>query len=141
MPEPNETADTEILAADLSPKQSRAIAALIEEPTIAKAALAAGIGQATLYRWMHDPAFHRAYMHARWKSVQQSIARVQGFTSEAASVLRDIMNNTGLTAYARVAAANSVFKNGLGGVELEDHHERLEQIQQDLQALKPEDER
>jgi hypothetical protein len=135
MPEPDET---EILAADLNSKQSKAIAALLEEPTIAKAAAAAGVAQATLYRWLHEPAFHRAYMHARWKTVQQSIARVQSFTSEAASVLRNIMNNTALPAYARVAAANSVLKNGQGGVELEDHHERLEQIQEDLAAIKPE---
>lgn len=134
-----ETDEIEILAADLNPKQAKAIAALIEEPTVAKAALAAEVSQATLFRWLQQPAFQRAYMQARWKTVQQSIARVQGFTSEAASVLRNIMNDPALPAYARVAAANSIFNNGLRGVELEDHDERLAQIQQDLAAVKPRD--
>jgi hypothetical protein len=133
MPEPDET---EPVGADLHPKHHKAIAALLDQPSITKAAVAAGISHATIHRWLQDPTFHRAYMHARWKAVQQSIAQVQSFSSEAASVLRSIMNNTDLPAYARVAAANSVFRNGLRGVEVEHHGEQLDQIQDDIAAIK-----
>jgi hypothetical protein len=131
-----ETDDNEIVGADLQPKHHKAIAALLDQPTITKAAIAAGISHATMHRWLLDPNFHRAYMHARWKAVQQSIAQVQSFTSEAASVLRSIMNNTDLPAYARVSAANSVFRNGFRGIEIEDHGEQLDQIQDDIAAIK-----
>jgi hypothetical protein len=134
-----ETHDIEIIAADLNPRQSKAIAALLQEPTIVKAAAASGIPQTTIYRWLHEPAFHRAYMHARWKTVQQSIAHVQRLTTDATLVLQSVMNDTSLPAYTRVAAANSIINNGLRGVELEDHDERLTQIQEDLAALKPQD--
>jgi hypothetical protein len=61
MPEPDET---EPVGADLQPKHHKAIAALLDQPSITKAAVAAGISHATIHRWLQDPTFHRAYMHA-----------------------------------------------------------------------------
>jgi hypothetical protein len=134
-----ETDNTESIPAELSPKQYKAIAALLDEPTITKAAVAAGIHHATMHRWLQQPHFRRAYMEARWKSVQHSIARVQQFTSEAAAVLRDIMNDKSSPAYSRIAAANSIMNNGLRGVELEDHDQRIAEIQEDIAAIKSEE--
>jgi hypothetical protein len=135
MPEPDET---EIIASDLSPKQSKAIAALLEEPTMKKAAAAAaGVNEATLWRWLQTPAFRKAYAEARRKVVQQGMARIQRYTSEAASVLYEIMNDIHKPPYTRVAAANSIIDNAGKATELDDYHERIAEIERQLDDLKP----
>ena len=49
------------LSSSLEPRQERAIIALLNEPTIAKAADAAGVGERTLHRWLeHDQNFSMA---------------------------------------------------------------------------------
>jgi hypothetical protein len=139
MPEPNEPSEldeTESIAPSLSVKQSRAIAALLEEPSITRAAAAAGISHATIHRWLQDPDFHRAYMHARWKAVQQSMARVQKASADAIAVVFEIMNDKKAPHYTRLAAANSVISKGLRSIELEDHDERISQIREDIGILK-----
>jgi len=128
--------DTQPIIEKLEPKQVKAIAALLEESTISKAAVAAGISHATIHRWLQEPEFRRAFMHARWRTVQQSIARVQSFSSEAILVLYDIMSDKSAPYYARLSAANSIINTGLRGVELEDHDERLSQIQDDIAFLR-----
>src|SRR5262245_35709689 len=45
-------------------KQEALIAALLTEPTYAQAAAKAGVSETTLYRWMRDPAFRKAYRQA-----------------------------------------------------------------------------
>ena len=134
MPEPD---DTQIIESDLSPKQSKAIIALLEQPTIKAAAAAAGINEATLWRWLQTPAFRKAYSAARRRAVQQAMARSQRFTSEAASGLQAIMNDDLKPPYTRVAAASSIIDNAAKAVELDDYAERLEQIERDLDAIKP----
>jgi hypothetical protein len=133
MQEPNSHETNEL---KLTLKQERALAALFEEPTLKKAAAAAGINPSTLWRWLQTPDFHKAFMHARWKAVQQSIARLQHFTSDAASALAEIVNDKSMPGYTRVAAANSIMASAIKGVELEDHDERIADIQRDLDLAK-----
>ena len=45
----------------LTHRQYRAIECLVMSKTIADAARKAGVGRATLYRWLKDPAFRAAY--------------------------------------------------------------------------------
>src|SRR5438094_887680 len=54
----------------LTSKQETLIAALLTEPTYAAAAAKAGVGTATLYRWMHLPEFRAAYRRARRELVE-----------------------------------------------------------------------
>ncbi len=49
----------------LTPPQERAIIALLNEQTVGRAAAAAKVGQRTLYRWLREPEFSRAYRQAR----------------------------------------------------------------------------
>jgi len=123
-------------ALKVSPKQLRAIVALLEEPTLKKAAATAGVNPSTLWRWLKTTDFRHAYMLARWKAVQQGIARCQRFTAEATSVLNQIMRDESVSASTRISAAKSIVQNALRGVELEDHDERLAQIQRDIETLK-----
>jgi hypothetical protein len=135
MREPDEIDRT---PAELSPKQYRAIEALLDQPTLNKAAAAAGVGRVTLWRWLQTPDFNKAFMHARWNAVQQCIARIQRLTSEAASTLEEIVKDKSVPASSRVTAANSILATAIKGVELEDHDERIAEIQRDLELFKTE---
>src|SRR5687768_1104504 len=72
----------------LSRTQERAILALLQEPTVAAAAEACGVGEATLARWLRLPAFQAEYRAARRQVVEHGLSQLQQLTSEAAATLR-----------------------------------------------------
>jgi len=74
----------------LTSKQETLIAALLTEPTYAAAAAKAGVGQTTLYRWLHLPTFRAAYRQARRELVEAAIGRIQTATGQAVDVLLDV---------------------------------------------------
>ena len=61
----------------LAAPQERAIIALLNEQTVGRAAAAAEVGQRTLYRWLKEPTFSRAYREARRDAFGQAIALTQ----------------------------------------------------------------
>lgn len=54
----------------LSRKQEAAVAALLTESTLCRAAERARVGEVTLWRWLKEPGFKAAYREARrgWNS-------------------------------------------------------------------------
>jgi hypothetical protein len=62
----------------LTPDQERAILALLNQPTIGKAAEEAKVGERSLYRWLKDPTFAGAYREARREAFRHANASVQG---------------------------------------------------------------
>jgi hypothetical protein len=44
----------------LTPKQQRAVRALLEHKSVGEAASSIGVGERTLFRWLTDPAFKLA---------------------------------------------------------------------------------
>jgi hypothetical protein len=71
----------------LTSRQEALIAALLTEPTYAAAAARAGVGQTTLYRWLHLPAFRSAYRRARRELVETAVGRLQAATGQAVETL------------------------------------------------------
>ena len=59
----------------LTPKQEQAIVALLNEPTVTRAARALGVNDRTLYRWLDDPTFSGAYRRARRRRRAAELAR------------------------------------------------------------------
>jgi hypothetical protein len=112
----------------LTARQEKAIVALLSQPTIKQAAAAAEVSEVTLHRWLKEPGFHKAFMEARWKGVEQAIAKLQRSTSNAAAVLDSLANDEAQPASIRLAAAKSIIYNAFRGVELEDHDVRLSEI-------------
>src|SRR5579872_3498854 len=74
-------------------KQEVAIAALLSERTQADAAAKVGIGEATLQRWLLDPAFAAAYRAARRAAVENAVARLQAVTGQAVDTLLAVATN------------------------------------------------
>ena len=59
---------------NLNQRQQDAIIALLDELTVAKAAERLDIAESTLYRWLRDSDFARAYRDARRESFRHAIS-------------------------------------------------------------------
>src|SRR5260370_36208133 len=77
--------------AKFSRKMEEAIAALLTQRNVEEAAHTAGIGSATLLRWLKVPEFQTAYRQPRRAAFRQSIARLQQRTSAAAPTLSKLL--------------------------------------------------
>src|SRR6185369_356394 len=115
-------------------KQEKAIIALLNEPTTKEAAEAAGVSEVTLWRWLQQADFRAAYMEARRLAVQRAIARTQAVTSEAVETLREVMSDKAAKGSERIAAAKAILDYAMKGIELEDHEQRLEELEAKLAA-------
>ena len=94
-------------------KQEKAISALLTQPTIEKAALAANIGSRTLYRWLRTPEFKEAFDRARLDAFSQTMARLQQASSPAATILLKVALDAKTPASVRVRAADSILGHAL----------------------------
>ena len=122
-------------------KQEQAIAALLEQPTISKAAKKAGVGERTLLRWLKLDDFQLAYRIARRALVSQAIAHLQHTTGEAVETLRLVMKDKSAPASAKVAAARIALDLAFKAIETEDVEQRLTALEQRFEEIPHEEER
>ena len=69
-------------------RQEEAIAALLQCRTVAEAAAAAHLSEATLRRWLQQPAFAAAYKAARREALDQALVLVRETAGDAVATLR-----------------------------------------------------
>jgi hypothetical protein len=119
----------------LSRKQEAAILALLQEPTLAAAARACGVGEATLARWLRLPPFQAEYRAARRQVVEHALSQLQQLSSEAAATLRRNLS-CGLPS-VEVRAALGVLDQALRAVELLDLAERVAALEERAAATEP----
>jgi hypothetical protein len=74
----------------LTSKQECVIAALLTEPTYAAAAVKAGVGVATVYRWMKIPQFREAKDKAGEEIVDATVGRMQAASGLGLETLAEI---------------------------------------------------
>src|SRR4051812_25028787 len=77
----------------LTPRQKHAVHALLQEPTIGRAAVLAGVNEKTLRRWMELPQFQRAYHAARRSAFGQAIGLMQRYSPLAVTTLVQVMTD------------------------------------------------
>jgi hypothetical protein len=106
-------------------KHETLIAALLTEPTYAAAAAKAGISEATLYRWLHLPAFRAAYRQARRELVENAVGQAQAGTGQVVQSLLHVACH-GRRESDRVRASVALFDRALRGLSDADslHGER-----------------
>lgn len=135
--DPSVDADDELHGdSGLSVKQERAIAALLQEPTVGKAAASAGVGERTLYRWLDMPRFADAYRKARRDAFGQAIAQTQRYAPLAVHTLVALMSDRSTPANVRASAAATLLKIGREGIEIEDLAVRIEALEHEQAQLR-----
>jgi DNA-binding MurR/RpiR family transcriptional regulator len=117
----------------LSRKQQIVIGALLESTTIKVAAQNAGVGEASIYRWLQDYKFRCAFRDAKRRVVEQAVTHLQQACGEAVDVLRLIMQDSNSPANSRVSSARTILDMAIRAVEIEDLTSRIERLEQVLQ--------
>lgn len=113
----------------LTHKQEQAIVALLNEPTVARAARSLGLSEKSLYRWLDERAFGRAYRKARREAFAQAIANSQRYAPLAVQMLAKIMADETLSVSARVSAASILLKFSRESIELDDLAQRVDELE------------
>ena len=94
----------------LSGKKEKAVLALMQEPTVAKAAAQTGISRATLFRWLKEAKFNARLREARVQASNMALLNLSELPGRAAQVLREIMDEPKVNPRARVAAARTALQ-------------------------------
>jgi hypothetical protein len=89
----------------LEPKQRRAVAALIAEPSIAAAARVSGLGERTLRRWLAEPTFAEAVQQESERAFGQILEHLRAGALDSVAFLRETVRNPTASEGARVRAA------------------------------------
>ncbi len=111
----------------LTPKQEKALAALISEGTIKDAARVSGTSETTLWRWMQEAEFQRRHRSAQREVVNAAIGALQGATVEAVETLR--RNLTCGNFFAENTAAQAILTQSFKVIELEEIAERVRRLE------------
>ncbi|MCH7792525.1 MAG: hypothetical protein IID31_09635 [Planctomycetes bacterium] len=114
----------------LTPKQERAVAALLTEHSVERAAASAKVGTRTIYRWLDEPDFAAAYRRARRKAFGQAIALTQRYAPLAVNTLAKVMMDESAPHNAQVRAAATMLKFARDGIELDDLAARVEALEE-----------
>jgi|SRR5215217_710725 len=114
-----------------SRKEHAAIVALLANPTIPEAAKAAGISQATLWRWLQEDKFRQKYRQVKRKSstMLSGLCKVQQRKRSIAFAVIWTPN-----AWAAVQSARAILHYGLKSHEMFDLEDRIEKIEAALKA-------
>ena len=91
-PKPDSAAAPDPDAPKLNPTQHRALAALLEAPSIAAAARQTGVNERTIRRWLHDdPDFQAELSRMRRQYLGHAATRLQSSASVAVQTLLDLL--------------------------------------------------
>jgi hypothetical protein len=120
----------------LTPKQEEAVLALLTNQGADNAARTVGIAPRTLYRWMNEPLFDKAYRKARRDAFGQGTARLQQASGAAVSSVLKIMVDQHTPASTKLRAADVVLTHGAKAIEIEDIEARVAALEQAAEVAK-----
>lgn len=110
-------------------KKQKALLALLASPTREKAAAVAGITSKTLRGYLADPEFQAEYKRAFAVLVEDAARQAQQAIAPALSTLREIVEDTGENAQARISAARSILEYSMKLTETTDILTRLDELE------------
>ena len=117
-------------------QRERLILALLQQPSLEKAAASIGISTVTAWRISKTPEFQKEYRQARREAFSQSVARLQHATGAAVSTLLKVMVDTNTPPPSRVRAADCVLDHAAKAIELEDIETRVTELEQAMDSSK-----
>ena len=101
-------------------REDRAVLALLQYPSVTKAAEALGIHPSTLWRWLKKPSLQAKLHEARRQQFSQNVGRLQQGCSAATTTLCRIMIDEQSPASSRVRAAESILRHAEAGLDREE---------------------
>lgn len=123
----------------LPAKQELALRAVISHPTLKEAGLAAGVSEATLWRYMQDAEFSRRLREARREAMSHAVLRLQSAAGDAVRTLVSVMNDAGAGPWPRLTAARTVLDMAMRARQADDLQERIDQLEQFILRRQEED--
>lgn len=121
-------------------RRQQLVVALLQQPSMEKAAESVGISAVTAWRISKTPEFQDEYSRARRDAFAQCMARLQQAGSAAASTLLMIMEDRGTPAAVRVRAAECVLRHASQSFEMEALAARVQSIEQWMKETREEQE-
>lgn len=95
---------------DLTPRQRRAIEALIEGKTVKQAAEETGVSRKTLYVWLNQPEFQKELDRLGGIILEEVANRMVALASEAVHTLSNVLKTKDVPIGTQVQAANVILK-------------------------------
>jgi len=118
---------------ELSPRQRRAILALLTSKTMEEASQAVGVTSRTLRRWLDLPEFRRALNEAEGDILAKVTRRLLSGSDEALDTLNYVMTAGEKPSDRRLAAA-AWLELATKFLELKDFGERISKLEEALLA-------
>lgn len=116
----------------LSPRQQRALQALLEAPDKRTAARLANIGERTLRTYLSDPAFTTELQRFQAEQIADAAQRGRQSMTGAMDTLKAIADDEGANAQSRVMACRSLLEYSLKLDERENVLRRLDELEKSL---------
>lgn len=120
-----------------SRQREQLVLALLNQPSLEKAAATVGISTVTAWRISKTPEFQEEYRQARHEAVAQSYGRLQQASAAATAVLLKIMLDSTNPAASRLGAADRVIRHAKSHLELEDFELRLRRLEEVARVKDP----
>ena len=112
----------------LSPKQRKALEALLVAPTITAAAEQAGCTERSIRNWLHDEGFKATFLEARRAIMDAAILDLQRAYSQAAKVLISLLSDE--NPHVQLRAADLIMSRADKWIETEDLEARISALEQ-----------
>lgn len=128
-------ADNGNQAGELTPKQQRALRALLTCKNVAEAAAAASVGERTLHRWRSEPEFRAALSLAEGELLDAATRRLLALHERAIDALEALIDGA-QTDSVRLQAARVAIEASLKLRELRDIDQRIAALEAAMAAQK-----
>lgn len=116
--------------ADLSTNKKRALAALLSQPTIEKAAAACTLTTRTLYNYLADPDFRAALATEQERTIAAAVSALSGLAGNSIDALRDVITDKGVSPGVRVRAALGILGRLMDLKEFADLERRIAALEE-----------
>jgi len=130
----NTTEQNGTLSATLTARQLRALAAILDTPSMEAAARRAHIGRTTLYNWLREPAFKAELYRRQGEVFNAAIARLKCLVGNAVNGLGDLVKAESES--VKRAACRDILDAALKVKELHEIDERLTAIEDHLEEIR-----
>ncbi len=110
-------------------QRERLIQALLEQPTLAKAAACSGMSYTTAWRMFKTLEFQEEYLASRRQLISQGFARLQKAYGAAVSKITKLMVEPGVPPAVQLRAAESILCHAESALQSEDLAMRVKRLE------------